>query len=260
MRKPVKAYGGKGKSVIYEFADGTGVIKCGGKIGWRSTNPGNITTGTLSRSFGSIGNNGPFIIFPDFSTGKQAIFKLLRLPVYFDITLEKAITKYAPPSANDTEAYIAFVIGRTGYRRNDLVKTLNLEPLVDAIIDKEGYLNPANHGEIKAVDDVTMNNKYKWRTRKDIVVRKEHREREGVEFTWDNPPEGGHPGEAYGCRCWAEAFEYEECFEKANPWLLDPASQIQMITALTQGLSEWAIDREIRLYTAQGGATDLAKV
>ena len=23
---------------------------------------------------------------------------------------------------------------------------------------------------------------------------------------WDDPPEGGHSGEDYGCRCWAEAY------------------------------------------------------
>ncbi len=37
-----------------------------------------------------------------------------------------------------------------------------------------------------------------------------HWNREGVVFSWKNPPEGGHPGEAILCRCWAEPFFEDE--------------------------------------------------
>ncbi|NOD90393.1 minor capsid protein [Ruegeria sp. HKCCD4315] len=47
---------------------------------------------------------------------------------------------------------------------------------------------------------------YIWRTRRDGKVRSAHAEREGQIFSWDNPPEGGHPGEDYGCRCTAEPY------------------------------------------------------
>ncbi|PIQ97754.1 MAG: hypothetical protein COV67_02625 [Nitrospinae bacterium CG11_big_fil_rev_8_21_14_0_20_56_8] len=229
METPIKAYGGNGAAVIYEFSNGTGVMRCGGKIGWRSTNPGNITTGKLSKEFGFIGNNGRFVIFPDFATGKQAIFKLLQRN-YLNFTLEEAFYAYAPPNENDTEAYINFVVVRTGYKRTDPMKTLDLRPIVEAIITKEGYLNPANQGDIKFIPDVTKKQRYIWRTRKDIKVRKEHRAREGKIFYWNNPPEDEHPGEAYGCRCWAEAFEYEECFEKVNPRPTHHGFQIHFVT------------------------------
>lgn len=49
--------------------------------------------------------------------------------------------------------------------------------------------------------------KYIWRTRGDCKVRSEHAERDGKVFEWNNPPDGGHPGEAPNCRCWAEAVE-----------------------------------------------------
>lgn len=47
---------------------------------------------------------------------------------------------------------------------------------------------------------------YIWRTRRDGKVRLSHAEREGQVFAWDDPPEGGHPGEDYGCRCTAEPY------------------------------------------------------
>ena len=48
--------------------------------------------------------------------------------------------------------------------------------------------------------------RYIWRTRGDGKVRPEHAANNGKIFSWDNPPSTGHPGEAYGCRCWAEAY------------------------------------------------------
>jgi len=47
---------------------------------------------------------------------------------------------------------------------------------------------------------------YVWRTRRDGKVRSSHAEREGQVFSWDDPPEGGHPGADYGCRCTAEPY------------------------------------------------------
>ncbi len=45
---------------------------------------------------------------------------------------------------------------------------------------------------------------YKWRTSMDERVRPAHADREGDTFRWDDPPEGGHPGEPIQCRCTAE--------------------------------------------------------
>lgn len=47
---------------------------------------------------------------------------------------------------------------------------------------------------------------YIWRTRRDGKVRSAHAEREGQIFSWDDPPEGGHPGEDYNCRCTSEPY------------------------------------------------------
>jgi len=45
---------------------------------------------------------------------------------------------------------------------------------------------------------------YIWRTVGDERVREEHDILDGETFSWDSPPEPGHPGEDYQCRCWAE--------------------------------------------------------
>lgn len=45
---------------------------------------------------------------------------------------------------------------------------------------------------------------YIWRTSRDERVRPKHQSREGNRYRWDDPPEGGHPGQAINCRCSAE--------------------------------------------------------
>lgn len=50
---------------------------------------------------------------------------------------------------------------------------------------------------------------YIWRTQRDSKARSSHAEREGKIFRWDDPPEGGHPGEDSNCRCWAEEISSE---------------------------------------------------
>lgn len=53
--------------------------------------------------------------------------------------------------------------------------------------------------------------RYEWSTSRDERVRPEHAKREGQVFRWDDPPEGGHPGEDYNCRCTASpVFDDED--------------------------------------------------
>lgn len=47
---------------------------------------------------------------------------------------------------------------------------------------------------------------YIWRTRGDDTVRPSHAANNGRVFAWNDPPETGHPGQDYGCRCTAEPF------------------------------------------------------
>lgn len=45
---------------------------------------------------------------------------------------------------------------------------------------------------------------YIWRSQDDGKVRDSHRRADDQIFAWAKPPSIGHPGEEYGCRCWAE--------------------------------------------------------
>ncbi|WP_220750577.1 MULTISPECIES: phage minor head protein [Jannaschia] len=45
---------------------------------------------------------------------------------------------------------------------------------------------------------------YIWRSRDDAKVRDSHATYDDRVFRWDDPPQGGHPGEAHNCRCYAE--------------------------------------------------------
>ncbi len=45
---------------------------------------------------------------------------------------------------------------------------------------------------------------YVWRTSKDERVRDSHKQLEGKSIRWSKPPEVGHPGQDYQCRCTAE--------------------------------------------------------
>jgi SPP1 gp7 family putative phage head morphogenesis protein len=67
--------------------------------------------------------------------------------------------------------------------------------------DEVGRLNGAVNQERQEDLGITS---YIWRTVHDGRVRPEHEERDGGTFSWSEPPEDGHPGEAWNCRCYAD--------------------------------------------------------
>lgn len=57
---------------------------------------------------------------------------------------------------------------------------------------------------------------YVWRSRDDGKVRSSHAQYDDQVFSWDDPPEGGHPGQAFNCRCHAEPFVQEQVVSLQN--------------------------------------------
>ena len=131
-----------GRDVVYATADGRRVRRTGGTRAWRNLNPGNIRYSEFSRNAGAIGQAGGFAVFPDEETGTRAISSLLRGQSYNNLTIARAITRYAPPSENNTAAYHRRIQQITGLNINRRISDLSdgeLSRVVDAIRAIEGW-------------------------------------------------------------------------------------------------------------------------
>ncbi len=92
---------------------------------------------------------------------------------------------------------------------------------------------------------------YIWHTQGDGKVRESHAVNNGKVFAWDNPPEVGHPGEDYNCRCWAEPYA---------PEVREYISQT-VTSVVDEGLSRWAwYDFVIHYYLGGGKNIKLSHV
>lgn len=130
------------KDVVYENADGTRHKRTGGSRAWRNSNPGNIRYSEFARKMGAIGQAGGFAVFPDEETGMRAISQLLRSDSYNRLTVAGAISRYAPPSENNTAAYHRQIEKLTGLSINKRMSDLTdaeLARVAGAIRTIEGW-------------------------------------------------------------------------------------------------------------------------
>lgn len=91
-------------------------------LGLRNNNPGNIRpTGDAWQ--GMIGTNEGFVVFQNIAYGIRAMATDIGNDIRLDglNTLTKLITEYAPPSENDTQAYITRMVGYTGFGPNQVL-------------------------------------------------------------------------------------------------------------------------------------------
>ncbi len=130
------------KDVIYHNADGTRTRRTGGSRAWRNSNPGNIRYSEFAARMGAIGSAGGFAVFPDEATGMRAIRALMRSDSYNNLTIASAISKYAPPSENNTSSYHRQIEKLTGLSINKRIRDLNdaeLSRIAAAIRVLEGW-------------------------------------------------------------------------------------------------------------------------
>ena len=128
--------------VIYNMPDGSRIKRSGGTRAWRNSNPGNIRYSKFSIKVGAIGQAGGFAVFPDEATGMYAIETLLRTDSYNKLTVAGAISRYAPPSENDTAAYHRNIERLTGLSINKRMADLTpaeLTMVAKAIRQIEGW-------------------------------------------------------------------------------------------------------------------------
>lgn len=94
-----------------------------GSRSYRNNNPGNIEYGKRTISYGAIGTDGRFAKFPDYETGLNALKRLIT-DVYINNTLFQMISKYAPPSENDTKSYANSLASALGVKITDKVSDI----------------------------------------------------------------------------------------------------------------------------------------
>ena len=107
--------------------------------GIKNNNPGNIRHGTQTWAGEDIKSHDPaFVCFKTPEYGIRAIMKIMR--TYYDkyslITIRMIITRYAPPSENNTEAYIADIAKRSGIEADHVIDDIIpvLIPIVQVIV------------------------------------------------------------------------------------------------------------------------------
>ena len=130
---------------------------------------------------------------------------------------------------------------KRGYRKDGQSKWYYIDPrgahsvedMKEIDVPSENAPNPKLNDIL--ADDMQKNPQdyYIWRTVGDDKVRSAHAEREGEIFNWHVPPTGGHPGEDYNCRCWAEPYEPERYADK--PVIVD-VSGLDMFKKLQKTL------------------------
>ena len=104
----------------------------------RNNNPLDLIYGTESRSFGAKGGDPEFAIFPDAITGWRAGARWLSVPARFDregnlaggylgAKLRQVIFRFAPPSQNNSQAYLDYVCENTGYTEDTVLTAAMLQ-------------------------------------------------------------------------------------------------------------------------------------
>ena len=134
-------------------------------LGLRNNNPGNIRYNGIQWQ-GLLGKNKGFCVFDTCLNGTRAIAKIWK--VYFLVdgvkSLRDGITRYAPPSENNVDAYLNALCTETGLGPDDII-TPSLEivrNIIAAIIRHENgdamftfYLN--ERGGYNTIDQAIYN-------------------------------------------------------------------------------------------------------
>ena len=129
--------------VLYVMNTGDTISRHGGTRAWRNNNPGCLVYGDFARQRGAIGKGGKFAVFPDYETGRNALADLLRSDAYRNLSIERAITKYAPPHENNVAVYKKRLRKMTGLALGTKIRDLDslaLNKVADAICVIEGWV------------------------------------------------------------------------------------------------------------------------
>ncbi len=130
------------KEILYVMNTGDTIRRRGGTRAWRNNNPGCLVYGNFTREKGAIGKGGKFAVFPDYETGRNALADLLRTDKYRNLSIERAIIKYAPPYENDVATYkkrLHKLTGLTLTKKLGDLDSVAMNKVADAICVIEGW-------------------------------------------------------------------------------------------------------------------------
>ena len=119
------------------------IVKRTGARNWRNNNPGNLNYGDFAKKHKAIGTDGRFAVFPTYEDGRKAKESLLfEGSGYKNLDIARAITRYAPPSENNTTNYINTVSKAAGVPASTPLASLNStqrQSMLSAMEKVEGF-------------------------------------------------------------------------------------------------------------------------
>lgn len=116
--------------------------------GLRNNNPGNLRATTIKWKGSSGQDSAGFVIFSSLDYGIRAMLIDLSAKYKRGLdTISKILMVYAPPSENNTKAYIDFVSKMTGIGPNETIQPVpqNLAKIALAMIYVENGKSAANY-------------------------------------------------------------------------------------------------------------------
>ena len=115
---------------------------------FRDNNPGDILSGGFVNRHGAIGADGRFGVFTSAGRGKAALDALLHSPAYSSLSVNDAISKFAPSFENNTAGYQQFlqnVVGVSGNTPLSSLSSSQMSALENGIARYEGASAPGNY-------------------------------------------------------------------------------------------------------------------
>ena len=100
--------------------------------------------------------------------------------------------------------------------------------------------------------------RYTWRSRDDFRVRASHSEYDDRVFSWSDPPEGGHPGQGWNCRCTAEPIIDQASIPEAAVCDILTGDRLASVfpDADTDRLAQIAREIDLQIVTARLDSPD----
>jgi len=117
------------RTTVITCADSTEEVRHGGTPAWRNNNPGNLNASKLA-----VGTSRGFAVFNTVAEGNEAMWEQLGRDAARGLTLGEWISKYAPPSENDTQRYLDVVARGSGIGANTSLAALTETSIQDVIL------------------------------------------------------------------------------------------------------------------------------